>query len=641
MASLWQKQFSNADYLELQSTTSFATQDRANRDYTYHPHSASSFGDQGSLPNSQAPTIEVPNFQSPSVVALGKPTTKRRLHSLHALSAALSLVCLSVAIAAVANERWSWSLGKDNRQLIVLGFLLGIMNLCLASVAPTAFLLLEARFGPSTLQNYEGLLRNQVLSARLSFFWRLLLALMLALPLALSVAYKTFTGGESRLRVKAAHYDHSYASYYGMFAPSGLEALGEGKGIASFTNATTPFLSASSLRNTQEPDFPIHAQTYGCNVLLLSKTSTAILDLPHPSYLSTIQDLLALGDSWNLTAPVFATVATFNDSRKQDSKRFDADFLDFCDLADSSSGAKGYLTDMDKDAINLVSHPSPGDLSLHYIGMAPATSISNPTGCEVLSSHLQPFHVNRQRCQGTWSITRGGIELVDGVCNGTVPEGTFQKPIVNNTVGLFPGIWYMASLLEIIGPFAKENRTGSPWEIPSMAISVAAMMWSRIAAVSTTLGLLDEAITPGSEHPPPLEIARARYGDTTNSDAGLFYKLEDEVIYARPTLRKEPWLYFVLAIQPALTLLVLGLTLMFHSTPIDRGFGLISILSGVSRSSLDVLRGSSLSGKLTQDVKLIMEPKHQEPRGFIGYNIRPANEGGAHNGKLRKKIIYD
>ena len=444
---------------------------------------------------------------------------------------------------------------------------------------------------------------------------------MLALPLVLSVAYKTFTGGESRLRVKAATYDHFYASYYGMFAPSGLETLGERKGIASFANATTPFLSASSLRNSQEPDFPAHAQTYGCNVLLLNNTSTAILDLPHPSYLSTIQGLFALGDSWNVTAPVFATVATFNDSRKQDSKRFDEDFLDFCDFANSFSGAKGYLTDMVKDAINLVSHPSPGDLSLHYIGMAPATSISEPTGCEALSSHLQSFHVNRQRCQGTWLITRGGIELIDGFCNGTVPEGTFQKPIVNNTVGLFPGIWYMASLLEIIGPFAK-NRTGSPWEVPSMATSVAAMMWSRIAAVSTTLGLLNEAITPASEHTAPSDIARARYGDTTNSDAGLFYKLEDTVIYARPTLRKEPSLYFVLAIQPALTLLVIGLTLMFHSTPIDKGFGLISILSGVSRSSLDVLKGSSLSGRLTQDVKLIMEPKHQKPRSFIEYKTQ-------------------
>lgn len=66
----------------------------------------------------------------------------------------------------------------------------------------------------------------------------------------------------------------------------------------------------------------------------------------------------------------------------------------------------------------------------------------------------------------------------------------------------------MASLLEMIGPFSK-NRTGSPWEIPSMATSVAAMMWSRIAAVSTTFGLLDE----GSGHITPSDIAQVRYGD--------------------------------------------------------------------------------------------------------------------------------
>lgn len=73
---------------------------------------------------------------------------------------------------------------------------------------------------------------------------------------------------------------------------------------------------------------------------------------------------------------------------------------------------------------------------------------------------------------------------------------------------------------------------------------------------------------------------------------------------------------------------------MFHLISIDKGFDLISILFGVNRSNLNVLRGSSLFGKLTQDVKLIMKPKHQEPRSFIEYNIRLANENDAHNGRL-------
>lgn len=120
---------------------------------------------------------------------------------------------------------------------------------------------------------------------------------MLALPLTLSVAYKIFIGGESRLRVMTITYDSSYASYYGMFAPPDLETLEEGKGIASFINATTFFLSASSLHYSQELNFLTHAKTYDYNVLLLNNISIAILDFSHPSYLSTIQGLLASRDS--------------------------------------------------------------------------------------------------------------------------------------------------------------------------------------------------------------------------------------------------------------------------------------------------------------------------------------------------------
>lgn len=47
-----------------------------------------------------------------------------------------------------------------NYQLIVLGFLLGIVNTCLSSVTPILFLLLEARFGSVTLQNCFFILKS-------------------------------------------------------------------------------------------------------------------------------------------------------------------------------------------------------------------------------------------------------------------------------------------------------------------------------------------------------------------------------------------------------------------------------------------------------------------------------------------------
>lgn len=97
-----------------------------------------------------------------------KPIVKKRLHSLNLVAAGSSLICLALAITAMGNESISWRLGTRNDHLIVVGFLLSIMNLSLNSVVPTLFLLLEARFGPSTLQNYDGITRNQILGSRLS-----------------------------------------------------------------------------------------------------------------------------------------------------------------------------------------------------------------------------------------------------------------------------------------------------------------------------------------------------------------------------------------------------------------------------------------------------------------------------------------
>jgi hypothetical protein len=250
--------------------------------------------------------------QKPSTLeALGKPAAKKRIHTIDILSAILSLLCLILAVVAVASESVSWHLGVGTNQLIVVGFLLSIMNICLASVASHLFLLIEARFGRSTIQNYDGLLRSQVFASRLGIIWRLVLGLMLVLPIGLSVAYKGFSGGESIVHVNVTKYTGN-SSYYGMFAPPGIQSL---VGVSSFFNATMGFavatapLSSTNLSDI-DPPLPKDMQPYGYNMLLLSNESTAILDMPQPSYVSAIQSLLADGESWNLTAPVLATVAS-------------------------------------------------------------------------------------------------------------------------------------------------------------------------------------------------------------------------------------------------------------------------------------------------------------------------------------------
>ncbi|KAI4241540.1 MAG: hypothetical protein L6R40_004520 [Gallowayella cf. fulva] len=574
---------------------------------------------------SQTPSRKPSRLSRPP---LGKPTVKRAFHTLHLFAAAISLICLALAITAVANENVSWRLGVDNYQLIVLGFLLGIMNLCLGSVTPTFFLLLEARFGPSTLQNYDGILRNEVFSSGLSPFWRTVLSLVLALPLGLSVAYKTFVGGESTKTVDVFDYLGN-TSYYGMFAPPGLQSLGQKTGVSLFSNATLPFAAASSNQNGIEPTLPTEQQAYGFNMLLLNNESAAALDIPQPSYISAVQALLAGGESWNVTSSVKATVARYNHSISQHPKRFKSDFMGLCNAARASSGAYTHMSMINDWSLMLLNHPSPGNQTLQYIGYTPDPGIEHIPECREFLPYAKLFDMSRELCHGTWSITRGTIELLHGYCYGVVPTGLgTQEVILHNS--LFLGVWYMPSLVELLGPFAT-SRNNSQWTHPSMAMSMAAMLWSRIT-------VLHSPMNQTRSFEAPIELAALTF-----EEAGLIYRGDDKAVYTRPTLKKSYLLYFVLAIQPLLILLILGLCAsMFQSTPLDKGFGLVSILSGINRNSLDTLAGAALSGELARSVKLILRPVRENQNDAIEYRVvlPSSEEAPLRNERLRRNVIY-
>ena len=565
--------------------------------------------------------------QSPP--SLGKPTRKKTIHIEDVLITLLSLLCLVIAIVTVANESISWRLGVGNRQLIVLGLLLSIMNLCLGSLAPTVFLLLEAKFGPSTIQNYDGILRNRPLSSKLSVSWRLTLGLMLALPLGLSAAYKSFLGGESTMMVNAMSYIGN-KPYYGMFAPPGLQSLGAKLGISLFFNATLPFAVASSSINGSDPPLPTGPQPYGFNVLLLNSESTAMLDIPQPSYISAVQHLLAGGESWNITAEVIATVATFNNSRAENEAEYESYFESFCHAGEASSGAYTHQSSINGWSVVLLDHASPGDQSLQYIGLPPDPGIDYEVACSNFSDYAQLYDMNRQLCNGTWSITRGGIELVDGLCTGVPLPSDKQLIITNNA--LYLGVWYMSSLAEFLGPFSS-TRNQSVWEGPSMATAMAAMLWSRITA-------LDSAANEGDPHV-AYHVASGMFSGVTYEDAGLIYPVNDTVAYIRPTLRKSSLLYAVLILQPLLIFVILGLKLTMRSMPLDKGFGLISILSGVERRSLDTLAGAALSGELQKAVRLVMRPVQDREKGRVEYRVAIGPQTGLlRNRELVSRVIY-
>ncbi|KAK1477997.1 hypothetical protein CABS01_03299 [Colletotrichum abscissum] len=475
---------------------------------------------------------------------------KKRFYYSDPGMAILSFIYLALGILVVSHESISWYLGVGNNQLIVVGFLLSITSLCLGSVAPILFILIEARFGKSTIQNYDGLLRNKPTASRLGMSWRVALILMLALPIALSVAYKTFTGGESQMEIDSFDYI-SNKTYYGMFQPPGILSF---NGVSGFLNAATAFREATKLSsNGSEPPFPTLPSTYGYNILLLNVTSAAALDTIQAFYVIAIQERLAIGESWTITAPVTGTVATFNKMIDSDRQTFESDFVSHF----LNRNAWGFDT---KDMFNgwsltLTNRKSDSDQSIQYIG------------------------------------------------------------------------------LESTNPECIQSR----WMQPCMATSVAAMLWSRNAVMKGSGAFNSEEFDVSSmpwelknETKVPYKDVRVKY---------RVHQAEQIIFYNRPTLRESPGLYLVLAIQPFLIVIILGLSSMRHSEPLGKGFGLVSTFSGIDSQSLSSLAGASLPGELSRPLKLTMSHVQTGGTNTIHCRAGTSSEGRKRNGKLSRNVV--
>ncbi|KAJ3532659.1 hypothetical protein NM208_g8342 [Fusarium decemcellulare] len=575
-------------------------------------------------------TPQLPSYAPLPHQAIGKPSSKKRFHKADLLAAGVTLLCLTLGIASVADETLSWQLGQGTHQLIALGFLLSIMSLCLTSVTPTLFLILETRFGTSTLQNYEGILRNDCTSSRMGLTWRLVHAFMTALPIGLSVAYKSFAGGHSVRSVDASHYVHEEPTF-GPCGPPGVLPIGFGIGVTLFFNVTLPFAISTSnwLLGNTEPALPTAPQAYGFNLLLVDKGASAVLDVPNPHFVQDIQFMLAEGESWNLTAPVIGTVATVNHSKEENPEQWEKDFFKACNNSRHSSGSFTHQSLLNGWAIDLIDDPSPGNQSWQYISISPDPGIDNLPECDSnLSAHAHRFDITRQRCYGTWSISRGNVLLVDGNCTGEVLPPAKQLPLTDND--MFLGLWYMPALVEFLGPFS-DSRNQSDWMIPSFATVTAAMLWSRITAMNSPYRLHANGFVRDWRDPNERVIS--------SKDVGLLYEPDMKIIYSRPTLRKSAILYFVITIQPLLTILALCATWCLYSTPLGRGFGLVSILSGINRDSLDSLHGASLSGELWEKANLAIEAVQDGHKHHLAYHIHPRT-APAHHGRVERKAVY-
>lgn len=414
------------------------------------------------------------NDKVQSSPTLGKPCQKRSIDWKDITALAISLTAFALAVASVASNTVAWRLGIVY-QLVVTGFLLSMMNLCLTTVTPFLFLLLEARWGASILQNYNGILGSQIFNSDLGLTWRVTFCILSGIPIGLSVAYKLFVGGQSSMMVHAdALVD--VPSVFGWVCLPGLHNTGVNTGITLFSNATQPYAAASAPRVNSttgalvsEPEVPEESQAYGANLLVMSNTSSAMLDLPQSNYLLALQRSLAVNETYTLKANIHGTVAKLNETFHE--RRNSSLFYTYCVASSTYPCCK-----MMYNFFGIDYFPNDGidiDQSAGFIGFLPyGDNVHLPT-CGGIRSYFKQYSVARYPCFGVWNVTKSSIRLVKGHCEKMPLPPNGQLFITQNELALVN--WYLPLLVEFLGQFSQ-LRPYSPWYNVSTATAMAAVI---------------------------------------------------------------------------------------------------------------------------------------------------------------------
>ncbi|KAI0890582.1 uncharacterized protein GGS22DRAFT_15564 [Annulohypoxylon maeteangense] len=561
------------------------------------------------------PLLGISNTRS-SHPELGKPCDKPRLYIYDLVAIVVTLGCFSTSICIVTPSLdWGWALGFKY-QLIIIGLLLSVENLCLQRVLRMTFLIIEARWGRSNLQNYDAILRNTVLGDRMGNGWRAGILFFICLPTGLSVAYKLFIGGESTARI----FPDIDGRQYGFMPPSEVNiAL-----AVNFLNPPYLFINSTSdffHKSISDDEFPHtsiaegKATPYGYNLLLLSNESAAALDLPEPSYVNAIQSRLGDTDSWTVSASVYGLVSRRNNSIE--SLRMDDGFWE--DLLKSTNksfnGLSSFGMFVDHTSFGMIPFlPHQHEEASCFLGAYyPSATYwdayyNTATDPDILAfrNHAYQFTTRRQLCHAKWIITKSSMTLLEGDC----PQD--EEP-VNSSM-------FSAKYAEIFAPFvldslpvlvhslgsfnrSYENRVESLWKIPSYALAVADSYWAR-----GTFLLYNG-------NPDSIRISSL-------SRDFVYAPMNESISSTVSTIRPDPLLYLVLAVQPLIIILLLIFNTKFYLTPFSDGFNLVSILAGVNPHSLQLLSGAGFSGELKQQVTMSIF----ENESYIRYTLHQSKE---------------
>ncbi|EXJ81693.1 hypothetical protein A1O1_07758 [Capronia coronata CBS 617.96] len=415
--------------------------------------------------------------------ALGKPE-KKPLFAVSDLAAvAFSLISYLLGVVTIIPD-WSisWSL-QYSGQIVVIGLILGIMGQCMRTVLPYAFVLLEARFGKSRLQNYEALLTGRAFLSTTSLGWRLALIIVVAIPLGLSAAYKRFLGGTSSAEVSVSLLRPEFGVSFprlGTWAPPA-------DSVYLSISSMSAFLTAAQYDPQPYPTEDKFPVAYGYNTLLLSNTSAAILDVPITTTLLDLQKRTHNGEVWHISATVNAYLAVQDLS--SDFRTNDTTWSDFVEGSIDHNGIVTgglrtiYLYAGLRDRLGML--PCRNNSEFFYGIYTKSSDWGGMTSYHDLDDEdiarfrrtANKYSLSRTTCSARWHVNETMIILVSGECD--------PNPIADSSIlsGSNMGVIDYDAL-----PFGQHYfhhmapNTGSTqmdWLNATYVMSVATMYWAR------------------------------------------------------------------------------------------------------------------------------------------------------------------
>ena len=416
--------------------------------------------------------VSIASFDS-SAKSLGKPSGKPycTLQDIYMLGITFS--CLLIGILAVADVSFAGFLGQKD-QLILLGLLLSLMAACAKKQIQLFLLTFEARFGASTLQNYDSILRYSMLDTNISILLQVVLVLVFALPLVLSASYKQFVNGVTALPLKPIPLT------FGPVGPPGLE----GGALWMMLNATLPLFvtqnAAFRLKPLHRTNESATAGSFGFNTQILSENSTALIDTPLVGELAKLSSLIKADEILEFSSYVNATICTLN-STSDSPERADPEY--WSKLAQSGlqpPNTANYGTN------NMSFGGATGKYDYSFLTLS-LWDTQNDT----YESEAVVFNLFRGQCHATWHINQQGTTTLQDArnctpapqlshpCNGsknvTSLHGSeaFQAPITCNTEGVSEiAVWPFFDLLWL-QPIS-----------PVWISAVASMAWAELSYYS-------------------------------------------------------------------------------------------------------------------------------------------------------------